>query len=200
MGTELHAFVDVDYDTVGEPFCGETATIRSFNFGEFSIRNSYELFDALGNGRSRHFPPESVERWALFPPRGLPLNASRGVVVRYSHPIADAQADAGRHWESHGMPGLPPVAPEEAARWVAEGWSHYYTPPEPRFSGEARVSHPEWRHSSWLLLLEVYRALAHFGLEVERLSAEVEAILGVMETFERRLGTGRSRLVFWFDN
>ena len=37
-------------------------------------------------------------------------------------------------------------------------------------------------------------------LEVAQLSAEVEAILGVMETLDHRLGTGRSRLVFWFDN
>ena len=48
MGTDIHPFVEVDYDTAGEPFCGETATVRSFNFGEFFIINKYELFDALG--------------------------------------------------------------------------------------------------------------------------------------------------------
>src|SRR4051812_48176323 len=101
MGTEGHAFVEVDYATAGEPF-GETAEIRSFNSGEFFIRNVYELFDALGNGRSRPFPPETVERWALFPPRSLPPNASHGVVVRYSHPIVDPHAKAGSSQESHG--------------------------------------------------------------------------------------------------
>ena len=40
---------------------------------------------------------------------------------------------------------------------------------------------------------EVYQALAHFGLEVARLSPEIEAILRVMEVFEQRLGSGRTR-------
>lgn len=202
MGTEVHAFVEVDYATAGESF-GETAEIRCFNRGEFFVWNVYELFDALGNGRSRHFPPETVGRWALFPPRGLPANVSEGVVVRYSHPVATENADIGAYSESHGMPGLPPVTAAEAERWVAAGWSHYYTPPAPRFSLASvprRVSHPEWRNPSWLSLPEVYQSLAHFGLEVTHLSVEVEAILGVMESFERRLGSGRSRLVFWFDN
>ena len=65
MGTEIHAFVEVDHATVGEPFFGELATIRAFNRGEFFIRNVDDLLDALGNGRSRHFPPEAVKRWAL---------------------------------------------------------------------------------------------------------------------------------------
>lgn len=201
MGTDIHAFVEVDYASEGDPF-GETAEVRCFNRGEFFLWHDYDLFDALGNGRSRHFPPESVDRWALFPPRGLPPNASHGVVVRYSYPIAANPADGGRHRESHGMPGLPPVSAEEAARWVAEGWSDYYTPPAPRFSPPEplRVSHPDWRHPSWLSLAELHQALAHFGIAVKRLSAEVDAILGVMAAFEQRLGVGRSRLVFWFDN
>ena len=199
MGTDIHAFVEVDYATDGEPF-GELAEIRCFNLGEFFLWHNYDLFDALGNGRSRHGPPESVERWALVPPRGLPRNASRGVIARYSHPIADPKEGPGRYCESHDAPTLPPVTQEVAARWVAQGWSHYYTPPTPRFPGEARVSHPDWRNPSWLLLSEVYGALTHFGLEVEQMNAEVEAILGVMEAFERRLGVGKTRLVFWFDS
>lgn len=199
MGTDIHPFVEVDYYSPdGEPF-GEMADVRAFNRGEFFIPNVYDLLDALGNGRSRHFPPETVQRWALFPPRGLPSNASHGVVVRYSHAIVEAQSTGH---VSERFPGLWPVTPERAARWVAEGWSHYYTPPVRLFSmpEPVRVSDPEWRNPSWLLLREVYQALIHFGLELEQLPLEFRTILGVMEAFEQWLGAGRTRLVFWFDN
>src|SRR4051812_38390718 len=108
MGTDIHAFVEVDYNTADEPF-GELADIRAFNRGEFFIRNVDDLLDSLGNGRSRHFPPEAVTRWALFPPRGLPSNASRGVVVRYSHHILDPRSPTGGDGEWDRWPRLRPV-------------------------------------------------------------------------------------------
>lgn len=181
MGTHIHAFIEVDYATVGQPF-GETAEVRCFNRGEFFIRNVYELFDALGDGRSRHFPPEAVGRQATFPPRGLPSNPSYGVVARYAHPIVEPNAVEARGRDSEPWPALRSVTPEEAERWVAQGWSHYYTPESRWSSGgiePAWVSNPEWRPASWLLLPEVYRALADFGLKVNELSPEVEAVLRV---------------------
>jgi hypothetical protein len=94
MGTNIYAFVEVDYDSSDEPF-SERAEARCFNRGECYIQNVYELFDVLGNGRSRHFPPETVGRWALFPPRCLPSNPSYAVVLRYSHPISGPRYTGG---------------------------------------------------------------------------------------------------------
>jgi hypothetical protein len=203
MGTDIHTFVEVDYATTGEPF-GASAEVRCFNQGEFFLWHDYDLFDALGNGRSHSFPPEEVKRWALFPPRGLPANISQAVFLRYYHLVADPrykEAQLDGHWEFY--PGLQPVPPEEAARWVGEGWSHYLDPPVRNAAGRPgrpRVSSPNWHSASWLRLPEVYQALAHFGISVQDLGAAAQVILRVMEEFENRLGVGRSRLVFWFDN
>jgi hypothetical protein len=190
MGTDIHAFVEVDYGG-GEPF-GAGADIRCFNRGEFFIPNDYDLLDALGDGRSRSLSPADVTRRALIPLRGLPSNASQAVLDRYFHPIprpGERPDPLTSFW-----PDLPPVTREDAERWVAEGWSHFAPDPP------ARVSHPDGHSPSWLLLTEVSAALANFCLAAENLSPEFRVILRVLEEFEAVVSPGRSRLVFWYDN
>jgi hypothetical protein len=190
MGTDIHAFVEVDYGS-GEPF-GAAADIFCFNRGEFFIPNDYDLLNALGDGRNRNFPPAEVRRWALIPPRGLPANATQTVLDLYYHPVLRSGAQPGRTlswWHE-----LPPVTREDADRWVRDGLSHFApAPPD-------RVSNPDWHTPSWLRLAEVYPALAHFDITVESLSPEFRVVLRVMEEFEALVGLGRSRLVFWYDN
>lgn len=189
MGTDIHAFVEV-YRGRGDPF-GVDADIVCFNRGEFFVPNDYDLLNALGDGRSRSLPPDEVQRWALISPRGLPENASCAVLDRYYHTVLGS-GERPDHVSSF-WPGLPPVTRENAELWVAQGWSHFAPDPP------AQVSHPEWHSPSWLLLTEVYASLAHFGLTTETLPVEFRVILRVMEEFEA-VGTGRTRLSFWYDN
>lgn len=190
MGTDIHAFVEVDSGG-DEPF-GDGADIRCFNRGEFFVPNDYDLLNALGDGRSRSLDPEEVRRWALIPPRGLPSNTSPAVLDRYYHPVLGAgeQPDPVLSF----WPNLPPVSREITDRWVGAGWSHLAP------GSSVRVSHPDWHTPSWLLLTEVYAALSHFGIVVEGLAPEFRVVLRVMEEFEALLGSGRTRLVFWYDN
>jgi hypothetical protein len=190
MGTDLHAFVEVDRGH-GDPF-GADADIICFNRGEFFIPNDYDLLNALGDGRSRNLPPDEVTRWGLIAPRGLPADASPAVLDRYYHAVLQPEERPGSN--TSFWPSLPPVTREEADRWVAEGWSHFAPDPP------GRVSHPEWHSPSNLLLPEVYAALTHFGLAPDSLPPEFRVVLRVMEEFEGLLGPGRSRLVFWYDN
>jgi hypothetical protein len=190
LGTDIHAFVEVDRGR-GDPF-GVDADIVCFNRGEFFVPNDYDLLNALGDGRSRNLSPDEVPRWALISPRALPENASSAVLDRYYHAVlqpGERPDPVPSFW-----PALPPVTREDAERWVAEGWSDFAPAPP------ARASHPEWHSPSWLLLTEVYAALAHFGLAAEALPAEFRVVLRAMEEFEGLLGHGRTRLVFWHDN
>ena len=66
MGTDIHAFVEVDYASDGEPF-GELAEVRSFNFGEFFVWQNYDLFDPLrmhGRSVSKRAATAVRTRWA----------------------------------------------------------------------------------------------------------------------------------------
>ncbi|MBN9520674.1 hypothetical protein J0H58_19510 [bacterium] len=190
MGTDIHAFVEFDRGR-GDPF-GAGADIVCFNRGEFFVPNDYDLLNALGDGRSHSLHPDEVRRWSLVPPRGLPSNASQTVLDLYYHPVLRPGGQPGR--ASSWWHELPPVTRDDADRWVTEGLSHFAPVPP------ARVSNPDWHTPSWLLLAEVYDALAHFGLAAENLPAEFLVVLRVMAEFEALVGPGRSRLVFWYDN
>lgn len=60
LGADIHAFVEVDHDATFPPLSPEDD--RAFNEGKFFVPNHYDLFDALGDGRSYNIPAEKVTR------------------------------------------------------------------------------------------------------------------------------------------
>jgi hypothetical protein len=89
------------------------------------------------------------------------------------------------------------VSLEDATRWVAEGRATFV---DSGIRANGLVSVPDWHTPGWLLESEVTASLVRFGLREPELSVEFRAILKLMRYFEAELGTGCTRLVFWFDN
>jgi hypothetical protein len=88
--------------------------------------------------------------------------------------------------------GLPPEISDEVNRlyferqWVEDRWC--VTPD------------PDWHSAGWLTAPEVRQALSHAGLSLDRCCWDFRAVLAAMDELDRHLGSGASRLVFWFDN
>jgi hypothetical protein len=203
MGVDIYLFVEVDWGRADQPFAtGEE--VRGFNLGEFFIwQSNLAMYYALGLGCCtrcrRQRPPDECDRPPLFPLRGLPPNIGNGVMSRYFH-IVDTQG-----YSTIFEPILPTVGPEEAEQWVAAGASQDGPPLEiarGRRGWESlrRVSCPDWHCTNWLTLAEFRRALVHHGVRFVELGPCVHAIVAAMEAIESRLGMGRTRLVYWFDN
>lgn len=189
MGTDIHAFVEIDYSRDSEPF-GENAAIRPFNGGEFFLWRNYDLFNALGDGRNYRFSEDEIEKHSRYPPRGLPSQCSYAVYNRYFHLVDDGSYD------SRLEPSLPRISKEKADEWLRDGLSTL-GPPNAKLQ---RVSNPDWHSPSWLTLDEIYRSLAHFGLNINDVKPDFRIVVQTMKLFEEELGPGRTRLVFWFDN
>lgn len=210
MGTDIHAFIEIDYFEEAEPFSNEDS-IRPFNEGELFWWRSYDLYNALGDGRNYHFDESRIEKHCLIPPRGLPAQMGSAVINRFFHVVDDH----GYFQDLH--PDLRTVSSKCADEWLAAGLSF----PGPPLKIERlkrgpeelrRVSHPDWHSPSWLTLPEIYDSLRHFGFDpasssrrswegsAESLSIEVVVSLQAMQSLEDCLGEGRTRLVFWFDN
>jgi hypothetical protein len=86
---------------------------------------------------------------------------------------------------------------EEATRWAAEGIATFA---DSLHRKNGLVSVPDWHTASWLLEAEVSAALKHVGHPESKLSFQFRAVLHMMRFLEKELGTGCTRLVFWFDN
>ena len=203
VGVEIYPFVEVDWDEGDRPFA-KADGVRAFNLGEYFIWRSggnLDFFYALVYGTCDRCRPLEMGGWngpPLFPPRGLPSHLGSGVLGRYFHVV-----DKLGYAEIYD-PALPTIDPEKADRYVTEqGSSH--GPPLVLSRGRGseslpRVSCPTWHCASWLGFEELGKALAHHGIGLEGLKADVRAMIAVMRTFEEALGPGRTRLVYWFDN
>ena len=75
--------------------------------------------------------------------------------------------------------GLPPNASEQTKRAISE------------IIGEDNP------YLSWLSYAEIEQALAYMGIPREKLALETNLVLDLMQSIERRLGAGRSRLIFY---
>ena len=53
---------------------------------------------------------------------------------------------------------------------------------------------------SWLSYAEIEQALAHMGVQREKLDLTTNLVLDLMESIDKRLGEGRSRLIFYIDS
>ena len=52
---------------------------------------------------------------------------------------------------------------------------------------------------SWLSYPEIEEALTHMGITREKIQLSTNLVLDFMQSIERRLGVGRSRLIFYID-
>jgi hypothetical protein len=215
MGTHIHAFLEIDWSSDGDPFA-EQGDIFPFNTGEFLVWKDYQLFDALANGRSGN-PGLRPRKRPLYPARGIPDVISQSVAEWYYLQVIEPDEDPRElvtEW-CHSDDFLPGAIPrDEADRCVAAGDSRLAPDPlvrdvilrvedgAPQFRRVRRqlVSNPAWHHASWLTLSEIHAALDHFRLRVTKLNAEVQILLQAMALFEKSKGPERVRLVFWFDS
>lgn len=53
---------------------------------------------------------------------------------------------------------------------------------------------------SWLNYREIERALAHMAVQRDKLDLTTNLVLDLMQSIEKRLGEGRSRLIFYIDS
>jgi len=211
MGTDIHAFIEVDCSSGDRPF-ESSYEIMSCTYGEFALPQNYRLFDALGDGRSYQFPDDNSRKRAKVPPRGIPLPLSRLVLNRYAHIIVNEKMDATEITRSlNGLiPELRAVTETEAEKWVMDGVSEFIDDVEHRIFSEGkvssrRVSNPDWHTASWLTLPEIEESLEYFDLALNRVDCKDDLfaftiVVDTMRYIEKSRGEGRTRLVFWFDN
>ena len=218
MGTDIHAFIEFSLDRKVEAFSA-LDDVRALNAGEFFVSRNYDLFDALGDGRSRGVqPPDARPRRALHPPRGIPLVLSESVFRRYYVAVLRDGEAPGRVEDGGLDVPVETASPADAERWLAEGlshpgpaeqrWVHWETGPDDKLRkvlnarprGRLLVSNPNWHTPSWLLLAEIRAALRHASLELSELSPDFQLIVSAMSQLEHAYGHARTRLVFWFDN
>ncbi len=77
--------------------------------------------------------------------------------------------------------GLPPNVSEQTKHAVSE------------IIGEVNP------YLSWLSYAEIESALAHMSIPREKLELSTNLVLDLMQSIEKRLGAGRSRLIFYID-
>ena len=166
-----------DFETVVWDIRG----IESVVDGPVRVGRNAQLFGALSGIRS---PLPS-----LVPPRGLPPTISRAVALRaFRHIRADDVPPEVRDPDDVGH--------SEAERRIANGLA--------KFGG--RLRHGQYDYvteevysASWLYLREVEASLIHHGMTVDEQNVLFASVMASMRLIESRLGSDRTRLVFWFD-
>ena len=86
MGTDIHSVIEYTEDAGGfsdDP--GEPA----LGFGLFTLRRNYDLFDALGNGRSASLEPPDQSKPCLIAPKGIPADLSPLAAQEYYDLVRD---------------------------------------------------------------------------------------------------------------
>jgi hypothetical protein len=199
MGTDIHAFVEYADDQSRRPFSGR-AEEPAWLFGKFSLSRDYALFDALGDGRNSQMAPEDVGERSLYPPRGIPADLSLEVAWEYYDLIVEHQTPYPGFWPKHAC-----VSASQAEERVRQG-AHlgnlaqtiYYGTTPPRTW--KTVSKEYWHTPSWLSLREIHQSLDHHRLPQSELRWDFRALLTCLSLIEEQIGSGQTRLVFWFDN
>jgi hypothetical protein len=208
LGRDIHLFVE--YDPEGEPpFSG--ASIQALADGPFSLPRDYQLFQCLAGAGGSYFlhtvatltskkVKDSADeaREALVEIRSsAPLIAARGLPNLHSEAVSEELFLPVREEGDNG-PWMHDWTPRaQADEWVARGCSFYFGFDEGK---NGCVSDPDAHTISYLLLSEIHESLRHHGINLREMSAEFQAVVAAMEVLETNLGTGRTRIVFWFDN
>ena len=94
MGTDLHAFIELDCSQKESAFT-DKEQIYAFNFGELPISRNYDLFNALADGRNCHLDRADIIEHCLYDPRGIPKYHSVAVSNRYFCIVLSTMTD----WE-----------------------------------------------------------------------------------------------------
>lgn len=173
MGCDFHGFIEI-----GSVSAGEFDSLYAI---QSRRPRHYDLFGALAGVRSAIQP--------LFPPRGIPSGLGvHGFSLCYKPIIKDTEA---LDWRGHSF-----VLPWEVGRATvfhdsaSSRWAHHE---------QGYIKNDAMESPSWLLLSEIYQALAHASIEPGTLPAEYRFILQTMELAESVFGRP-TRLVFWFDD
>lgn len=201
MGTYMSAYIEIDYGKQLLPF-SDWKQVHSLTEGSFTFDKDYEVFDALAGGREDSAPPEDRDpnRAPLFAPRGMPSPCSQAVGWNYFYLITESSDLPNEHF----WPAWRCVTPEMAAAWVRDRGCHEAEflqwiacwPPEGRTWRV--VSAPSQYNASWLNADEFDAALAHHGLELQKLPVEYRILRSALSLLIETHGQQRVRLIVWF--
>jgi hypothetical protein len=203
MGWDIHAFIEYSE-------WGETPFMKDFVicFGEVYIYRNYDLFRALG-------APIGDNPHPLFPSRGIPHPMSvmaRGKVeMRIVDEDEEEKFADTKCFFLTDQRSATSIRRKDADRLIETGKSKYLLDEEGK-ECKYHISNPDYKYPSWLLLSELKKALSSAGYETEHRSVrsfrlkplkelplEWELIISNMEWIEDKIGSGRTRLVYWFE-
>lgn len=208
MGTNLHAFVEIDYADGRPPF-SERGQIFSVTDGSFDPDRNYEAMDALAGGRELQMAREDRDPKTvpLISPRGMPNLRSPQVAEAYFFIVASpSNVPDPYFWRQHRC-----VSQDVADEWVRSKGSIRSTEIQdfnlPRAKDGSTpenlswqvVSDPAFHTASWLTLEEFDASLRHHDLNLAELPVGYAIIRSAMSLVAERRGTDRVRLIVWFD-
>ena len=201
MGTDIHAFIEIDLDQSSEPFCKDTAII-CFNRAPFSLERNYDLFDALAGARSSRSKNLTDNKKPLFGIRGIPKYISDEVFRSFYFIVTDDEdATFGNCHYWGQMPFLTETT-KSAERLIDERGISYLSLENcpDRYRDSKFLVGRDWHHAGWLYRSEYEESLEHYGIDSDSLQTEYRILLHIMREYEKDRGKNCVRLVFWFDN
>jgi hypothetical protein len=226
MGRDINSFIECDlskeYGHAEKPFTGIVSC-----FAEVYLDRNYDLFGALGLIGDSGSPvsgelavyneivKRETPRPPLFPARGIPHPMSamaRGSIEMWvvDEDKEEKLFDAKSLFLTDRRDGTT-IRKKDAERLIESGKSKYLLDDE---GNECKffITNPDYMCPSWLLLNELKKALAVAGFSsqitgmvpdkdgmIHVLPWDYELLILTMEGIEKRIGSGRTRLVYWFD-
>ena len=150
-------------------------------FGRINIPRDYKLFSAiaLGDGGLTDNP--------IYPPRGLPPDCSFDAFdLFFTEPEVVKEYISTSTSESEEEMSLEEYV-KGFGKWAIK-----------EYKENGYLLAPETYDHSWLNLNELKEAMAHQGLNLERMSMGFKAMMSAMEVLAKEYGPEKVRLVFCF--
>lgn len=190
MGCDISIFLEIDKGDEA-PFSSPFTT--SIGSGEFlPIDRDYELFAALAGVRNNGSMINPVK------PRGIPRNLSWEHIPYFFTPVKEAVSHLPvQLWHAWNQEEY--YSRKEAEKYIKNGAASYNQPlMNQQLKAGQLITQLDAHSFSWLLLEEIKSAIALNGLTIK--DDHLLILLGTMEIIEQRIGAGRTRMLFYFNN